>query len=406
MILMVFVFVGTAAGQALKDITVSGQVRHRTEYTGKDFDSNRDNVWFHLLRTRINVTANPAEDVKAFVQIQDSRLFGSEDNTLSDGSADAIDVHQAFFQVDNLFGSEFTARIGRQEINVGNQRLVGAVGWHNVGRSFDGVRFMHEMEKGSLQLFAAKLVGSMGIPDSQNLFGASGAIPFSEGHNVEILALFDNDTSEIDGGEADGEHVLSRYTVGAAAKGKASDLDYEVEAYFQGGNKEQGGGLDRASISAYLVSGNVGFVVSKERNVRVGALYTIVSGDDDSSDDEFGAFNTLFATNHKFYGFMDYFLGFGSAGGMGLRDLAVSLGLNASEALRVKIDVHHFTADQVPSGFDDVFGQEVGVTGIYAYNSAFSFTGGGSAFFPGEIMDITRGEDTAVWAYLMTVVNL
>ncbi len=135
-------------------------------------------------------------------------------------------------------------------------------------------------------------------------------------------------------------------------------------------------------------------------------MYTIVSGDDDSSDDEFGAFNTLFATNHKFYGFMDYFVSFGSAAGMGLRDLAVSLGVNASEALRLKIDVHHFTADQVPDGFDDVFGQEVDVTGVYKYNSAFSFTIGLSAFAPGDLMDIMRGEDTAFWAYLMTVVNL
>ncbi len=404
--LLVFAFVGSAAGQGLKDVSVSGQVRHRTEYTGKDFDSNRDNVWFHLLRTRINMTANPAEDVKAFVQFQDSRFFGSETNTLTDGSADAMDVHQAFFQVDNVFDSKFSARIGRQEIIVGNERLMGAVGWSNIGRSFDGVRFMHELEKGSLQFFAAKLVGEMDVPDSQNLFGAAGAFPFSDGHDVEVMALYDNNTSEIDGGEADGEHVLSRYTVGAAATGKTNGLDYEVEVYFQGGNKEQSGGFERASISAYLVSGKVGFVVSKKRKVRLGALYTIVSGDDDSSDDEFGAFNTLFATNHKFYGFMDYFVSFGGANGPGLRDLAVSLGVNASDALRLKVDLHHFTADQTPAGVDDVFGQEVDVTGVYRYNSAFSFTIGVSAFVPGDLMKVKRGDDTAFWFYLMTAVNL
>ena len=404
-ILLTFLPQTNAFGQELKEISLSGQVRSRSEYSGKDFNSDRDNISFHLLRTRLNVAARPAEDIRTFVQFQDSRVFGSELNTLSDGDADAIDVHQAYFQIDNFFDSELTVRFGRQEINVGNQRLVGAVGWHNIGRSFDGLRLLYGMEAGSLQFFAARLVGSSGVAEGKNLYGAEGTFALSEGHKLSVLALLDNDTEKIETGPSEGEHMLSRYTVGATASGASGNLDYEMEAFFQGGNQENGAD-ERSSIRGSLLSANVGLLVSEKKNVRIGGLVTLVSGDKDSADDERSSFNTLFATNHKFYGFMDYFLNFGSPTGTGLRDYSLSLSMNTSNAVRVKVDVHHFMADQLPTGINDVFGQEIDVTGAFRYNEALSFTIGVSAFFPDDLMKSFRGDDTAFWAYLMTAVNL
>ncbi|GMQ81874.1 MAG: hypothetical protein BMS9Abin05_1311 [Rhodothermia bacterium] len=403
--LLTFLLQTNAFGQGLKEVSLSGQIRSRSEYSGKDFNSDRDNITFHLLRTRLNVAARPAEDLRTFVQIQDSRVFGSETNTLSDGSADAIDVHQAYFQVDNFFDSELTVRLGRQEINVGNQRLVGAVGWDNIGRSFDGLRMFYDLEGGSLQFFAARLVGSSGVAEGKNLYGAEGTFPLSDGHKLSVLALLDNDTAEIETGPSEGEHRLSRYTVGATANGASRNFDYELEAFFQGGNQERGAN-ERASIRGSLLSAKAGLLVSEEKNIRIGGLVTLVSGDKDAADNERRAFNTLFATNHRFYGFMDYFVSFGSPAGIGLRDYSLSLALNPSEALRVKVDIHQFMADQVPAGADDEFGQEVDVTGVFKYNEAFSFTIGASAFTPGDLMKSSRGDDTAFWAYLMTVVNL
>ncbi len=404
LVLLAAAFTGSSAAQQTGKISISGQIRHRTEYTAKDFNADRDNVWFHLLRTRVNVSAAPTEDVTAFIQVQDSRVFGSEVHTLFDGSADALDAHQAYLQVNNLFDSDFSARIGRQEIAIGNERLVGPVGWHNIGRSFDGAVISYKAETGSFKALAAKLVGEVTTPASQNLFGVIGSYPFSAGQKLEALVLLDNNSAMILGGPDNGERKLSRITLGAAATGKKSKLDYEAEAYLQTGDASAGDGVARSSISAYLLSGKLGYVVSPERNVRVGGLYTIVSGDDDATDDEFGNFSTLFATNHKFYGFMDYFLGFG--GPHGLRDASLSVGFDASDRLRVLVDLHQFTADQEQATGGKTFGQEVDVTGIYSYNSAFSFRVGLSAFTPDELMESMKGSgDTAFWGYLMTIVN-
>ncbi len=39
----------------------------------------------------------------------------------------------------------------------------------------------------------------------------------------------------------------------------------------------------------------------------IGVGIDYLSGDD-GTDDDYNVFNTLYATNHKYYGFMDYFI--------------------------------------------------------------------------------------------------
>jgi len=51
-----------------------------------------------------------------------------------DGSADSFDLHQGFVTINNFFNFPVTLKLGRYEVIYGPQRLMGAVGWHNVGR--------------------------------------------------------------------------------------------------------------------------------------------------------------------------------------------------------------------------------------------------------------------------------
>ena len=389
-----------ATAQSTDRLSVTGQIRQRTEYSAKDFNADQDDPLFSFLRTRINVGVRANEDVKAFVQFQDSRVWGQENSTLN-GNAPLFDVHQAYFTVSNVFDTGFNAKVGRQEINVGNQRLVGAVGWHNVGRSFDAARFMYKAEKGSLDIFAARLVGSTGTPDGDNLFGAVGTYPIDDGKRIEALVLFDNSTFPIPAGADADENTLSRITAGAAAYGKEAGFDFELEGYYQMGDAFEAATGELGSIAAYLASAKVGYLVNEENGMRVGGLFTIVSGDDDAADGDINNFNTLFATNHKFYGFMDYFIGAGSFA-RGLQDLGLSFGMKANDQTSISIDLHNFSAPQAPAGADDVLGNEIDFTVNHKYNSALTIVAGLSAFMPG---DDFGGEDTAFWGYLSTIVN-
>jgi len=394
-----------SAAQSSDRLSLTGQIRQRSEYSAKDFDAGNDNTFFSLLRTRINLGVTATDDVKAFVQFQDSRTWGGGNPGAArgtmDGSAPMLDVHQAYFSVQNLFESGLTAKIGRQEINIGNQRLIGAVGWHNVGRTFDAARFGYALETGSIDLFAARLIGNTGAPRGQNLFGAVATFPLASHHTVTALALLDNNTTAITGGPDNGQNLLQRFTTGFALNGATSGLDVEVEAYYQMGDQFEPATGKLGSIGAYLVSGKLGYVVNESNGFKIGGLFTILSGDDSAGDGDVKNFDTLFATNHKFYGFMDYFVGAGSFA-RGLQDMGVSFGMKPNPKTSLSLDLHNFTAPQAAAGLKTGLGQEVDFTVNHTYNSALSIVGGVSVFVPG---DDFGGSDNAFWGYVSTIVS-
>lgn len=384
---------------------MSGQIRHRSEYSAKDFNADIDNPLFSLLRTRLQVGVNATSDVKAFIQLQDARTWGGGNPALGrgtmDGSAQAFDVHQAYFAVSGMFGTNLAAKIGRQEINIGNQRLVGAVGWHNIGRSFDAARFTTTRESATFDLFAARLVGTVGTPIGQNLYGLVGSFPVSDGPKIEGVLLMDNNTSPVTSGADDGENTLQRFTAGATLNGVQSGLEYELEGYYQAGTVFENATGELGNIGAYLASVRVGYVVNPENGLKLGGLFTLVSGDDDATDGDVKNFDTLFATNHKFYGFMDYFVGAGSFA-RGLQDVSVQVGLSPNPKTTLALDFHHFTAPEAPQGIEKGLGQEIDFTVNFTYNKALSLVGGLSAFVPG---DDFGGQDTAFWGYISSIVT-
>ncbi len=399
------VLVEKGNAQTTDRFSISGQLRQRTEYSAKDFNADVSNPFYSLLRTRLNVGVNASEDVKAFVQFQDSRTWGGENAAIGrgtlDGSAPQIDVHQAYFEVSDVFNSHVRAKIGRQEINVGNERLVGAVGWHNVGRTFDAARFGYTVENISFDVFAARLIGNTSNTFGDNLFGVVGGFQLAENQRLEPLILLDNSTNPIVNGPDDGKNTLQRLTLGAAFNGHSSGFEYELEAYYQAGDQLEAATGKRGSIEAHLASARVGYLLNSEKGLKVGALFTVVSGDDQATDGKIKNFDTLFATNHKFYGFMDYFVGAGSFA-RGLQDVAATLSMKGSDKATLAVGIHHFTAPQAPAGISNTLGQEIDFTVNYAYNKALGLTGGISAFLPG---DDFGGKDNGFWAYLATTVT-
>ncbi|MCH7976239.1 MAG: efflux RND transporter permease subunit, partial [Bacteroidetes bacterium] len=176
-------------------VTVNGQVRHRSEYDDKGLTETGDADLFHLLRTRLGVTARPSEHVSAFIQIQDARKFGEEGDlqTVStlDGSADQLDFHQAYLEVDVPGVKGLSARVGRQELAYGNERLVGSIGWSNVGQAFDGAVLKLDHSRGAADLFAMQLRAPDDVPGSQNLFGLYTSWAIGEDHAVEVVTEYD-----------------------------------------------------------------------------------------------------------------------------------------------------------------------------------------------------------------------
>ena len=379
--------------------SLNGQIRHRFEYNNKDLNSDVDAVSFNLLRTRIGVRFEPAAHTEALLQVQDARTLGEETNTLTDGSADQLDLHQAYFKIVDLFNAPVDIQVGRFEAKYGSERLIGAVGWHNIGRSFDGVLVRLHPENAKIDVFNYKVAEKLqpGETGDLNVLGIYGDFPLIEGYTTQAFALWQR---------AYPTSSLSRYTIGGFVKGRTANVLSTVEWAYQGGKREN------MDVAAYMVTFDLGYAFPKLTYAPIlSAGIDYLSGDNNPAGGTYKVFDTLYATNHKFYGFMDYFLNIPvHTSGLGLRDLHAALAAKPHKRAGVKLVYHHFQANEDfalgGGAFSTHFGDEVDLTLNVKYNPRVTFVGGGSVFVPGRIFDVTRGSDTGFWAYAMTIVNL
>lgn len=406
---VLLLLVPTSRAQSTSQFTFSGQIRHRSALDGRDFNADTSPADVHLLRTRLNAAIEPVDRVQAFVQIQDSRRFGAGNADLARGtmdpSAGQLDVHQAYFVVRDLFEMPLSIKVGRQELAYGNQRLVGSVGWSNVGRSFDAGVLAYNRERASVDLFAARLAGSpVEGNGSENLFGLYSSWQLGNSHTLDVYALLDNNTNQIPSRDGSPTDRLVRFTPGATLEGSVSGASYSLEAILQTGKTTDSPGAVRSTIDASLFGASASAPVGAI-GARLGAGYTRLSGDDRPDDDVRGQFNTLFATNHKFYGFMDYFPA--SASPYGLQDFRVEATVPLSSQVDLATTLHHFTqAESTPSVGTKVLGQELDVTVTYKFADSVTFKTGVSGFLPDEAMEMRFGnDDPSVWGYVTSTVN-
>ena len=95
-------------------------------------------------------------------------------------------------------------------------------------------------------------------------------------------------------------------------------------------------------ISAWLLGGRVAYALPGAlRSIGVGIDY--LSGDDAPGDDEYRAFNTMYHTGHKWYGYLDLFLDPAArTGDRGLVDGMASATMQLGPKAPLAIDVHRF----------------------------------------------------------------
>jgi hypothetical protein len=344
------------------------------------------------MRARANLLAALDGDVSIFIQIQDVRIWGEETNTLSDFFANGLDLHQGYIslgsQGDGLFG-----RFGRQEVNFGGQRLVGAVGWTQQGRSFDGARLEGAGDFGVVRVLGARLGNDVSpfIDRNSALLGAYSTVDVSETQDVDVYVLYNHAASS---DESDPDAQTKQYTFGARWVGNAAKLSYRAEASFQSG--------DRAgrSVSAFMLGGRVarGF-----GDFTATLWYDYLSGSEDPSSGDVKVFDTLFATNHKFYGFADLFLNIPvHTAGRGLQDAVAKFAYRVNDDWRVSADVHSFHLAKKGSLDSGHLGEEIDVGVSWRHSRNLDITAGSALVFQRDAWSqIGRLDRNMLWGYLM-----
>ncbi len=401
------------------DWLISGQIQLRTELDGRDFSNLTHPLTFSSMRTRLGVAKSIEDKLEFFVQISDSRVFGEEQNTLK--SISNIDLHQGYIKLKNLFDWDWIVQAGRFELKYGTERFIGPVGWHFVGRSFDGLKITIAPNNFNIDLFALtlqeanKYIGNANpsvypLPQqaspSNSIYGFWKNNKFNDGSELDVFGYFDIDRTK----NLQNQKKLSLFTVGSTFQGSYNNFSTIIEDAIQFGTNN---GKD---VFAYLVSAQG---IYSFGNTKIGLGADFVSGTSPDEKNDLNSFNPAYGTNHKFYGFMDYFINVPlNSNNLGLNDFYLTGTFTPKESKFVfKAVLHQMMSNKsadillasasAPTS-ENTFGQEADFSIRYNFIKGTAITWGGSFFIPGNLMKFNFNfrDDIAYWSYFMITANL
>ena len=339
--------------------TVKWNFRYRMEQV--EVDGPLKDAFASTLRSR--VTLNSASfsfaeslNIRALVEVDHVGLIGGESyNSTVNGKSqfatiadpDALDLNQAALAI--KWNDSSLVTLGRQRINLGDQRFIGGVGWRQNEQTFDGVRLTQNFGK-SFQIDIANL------HNANRVFGPDGA-------NADLHGSFNLVHSQW---KVTSEHVLQGYfydldfetlparsssTNGIDYKGTSNKLSWQL-SYASQRDAHLAPTNYKTNYSRMELSYPIDVVTIKGIYERLG------------SDGNF-AFQTPFATLHAFNGFADMFL---TTPVKGLEERAVQFSLPIGP-VKTSISWHKFYSD----GGDTHYGDETDFSFIFDLNKQLQF---------------------------------
>lgn len=391
-------------------IKFGGQIRARQESTNilsYATPGGRHGQDQTLLRIRLWAEADAGHDIKGYLQLQDARLFGSEPNTTANTAN--VDLHQGYLDILNIFGQPVDARIGRMELQYGDQRLVGTLDWNNVGRAFDGARLRYRFEQAAVDAFAVNVKQTADVKRNQAFWGLYSSCKAVSRHEADLYVLGRDFGDGTQTAELGNKGNLSDRTLGARVKGTPGAWDYTGEAAWQFGRKAG----QRARAWAAAATG--GYTFAHAYKPRLGVEYDYASGDSNPSDNAVQTFDPLFPTGHLYQGYQDIFYWRNGHDFKGTASIVPAAGW------KVQADYHKFLLDH---GFDAWYdktgaviardmtggsgrnvGDEIDLHVRAKFRDTIGLWFGYSRFFPGRFVKNTVGNKDRDWAFFQATLD-
>lgn len=408
---------------------VPGTGANSVDFSGLTPDNN-----YWLLRSKLHVGWRPLSWVNLFGEARDSQSFS--DDRVPEPEEDSLDLHQAWVNIGDPKEFPLSAKVGRQELSYGDERLVGAFDWNNIGRVFDAAKVRYDNPEFWVDAFTGRVVlandGEFNVVNDYDWFSGiySSSRTLVPKHEAQFYFLARNTGAESPNAttgspQAGGPTARDIYTLGArfqSLPGQFGPWDYDAELAGQFGNfydATAGERLDHRAFAAHAAGGYTW--KDTPFTPRAGLEYNFGSGDSDPTDDTHGTFENLFPTNHKFYGFMDFF------SWQNMHDVRLTTSVKPSKALTVTLDYHLFwladTSDYfygvsgaprrsggygIQPGNDSFAGSEIEVVATYRVTRFGVLQAGYGHFFRGDYikqsLDATGSQD-ADWVYVQAALN-
>jgi len=437
----------SASYAELQNVEVGGQIRIRANYYDLDESLSQESSWVEQ-RTRLSVKADFTDEVSMFVELDEWGIWGDSLRTNyitgvdgnGNNGADDASIYQAYIQADQMWGTPLRLRVGRQELSMGSEWLVGTNDTSSffTGLSFDAIRLDYITDEFSVTGVVSHLAdnasgiggtGNDGLLDDDVVMTALYA-SYTGLEDITIdayyIGVYDDDQAGVGvtpqgafaalegrrqwGVANPGFLALNNtfdriaeettiHTIGLRGAGTYGAFDLESEIAYQFGeiDVDNGGffGDDDLEYDALAFNLEAGYTfdITWTPRVYLGAAF-FEGGDQDNGGFFFGdddndlSFNRLFS-NWEYSEFLEN------------TDLSNSLiyraGISAmpTEKISLLLALAYFQADEeVDLGFDgfgifDLFdndaddneGLEVGLYGDYQYSEDLVFRAGFAHFF-------------------------
>lgn len=392
---------GAAVVQAADDTEFFLEVRERLEHqenlndkfyglnpkTGEASDS------YLLSRIRVGLTHNFNEHFKGKISLQDSRAidWGFQDSDWSAGEFggiennpqhDPLELGETWLEYQNGL---MTAKVGRQAIAYGNNRVFGPGAWKNSGKwVWDAAKLRLKHNQHWLDAFYGKTMlhdpNSFSLSHRHGFTGSGlyGHLQLHDSLTLEPMFITKYNDASNDYAEKD------LYYIGARTVYQANGWKLDATYLQQSGDVYKNNGT-RTQADAQGMNLDIHYRFNPQW--LVGTTYAFASGDDKSTPEN-ERFDGVYGASDKYYGRMNVMAW------SNLSDFGVLGNYRPHRDWELQVEYHQFYADQIDDAWrayktglnadSKHYGDEVDLTATYKLNPQWVLMAGAGAFMPGK----------------------
>lgn len=385
-------------------VKISAEIRPRAEFRNgfkRPLNLEEQAAFFIEQRSRFYVEFHN-DKIDFMLVPQDVRIWGNAEQ--------ANKTDKALFNMQQAWAAyrfNLSSRImtGRMELEYDNARILGNLDWAQQGRSHDLLKY--EYNDRTVRLHAGLAFNQDDTSPEPTKLSNTYYTRLNNYKTMQFVwfnkTMNENQFSLLvlnEGRQYSQDTVYYLQTIGSYGVINCSSFSLTGEYYFQTGRNKLG-----ATTRAHLGSLSLTYRLNNEININAGGDY--LTGDDPKTNKN-EAFDPLYGTHHKFYGFMDYFYVGNAHGNAGLGDLYLKCGWQKGP-FATQLDGHRFTTSanvlaETGNSLDRYLGTELDFSLGYNVDPFFNIKGGYSMLFYTPTMRSVKQINTgnqASWAWLM-----
>jgi hypothetical protein len=378
------------------DFNTNGQVRIR--HLASDLEALQSSEWSQSTesRVRLGLKAQIDSTLGGFVEFQDSRRWGSEQEfkngvpqSKTIGNSHNTDLHQAWIHWNGSFGQW---KLGRQKVAWGSQRLLSSLEWHPNARVFDGLTTQMPLGKAQIQGIGAWIADTNATKskDQAWISGAHVNIPLFQALSVELYGLYDQSRL--------GSMGFPNWDLAYLGQ----RIVYKDGLYVEEETILQLGEVGTQESFAWQLALRAGF---QNKDLTLSLGYDAMSGDQDPKDQKSKVYLNPYSFGHQYFGWMDYVISNkADTKSQGIQDYRIDFSWTIPLG-ELQFAAHHFSTQTA----GDPLGQEFDLQWTYKAHPKLTIPIGAGLFIPGDSankLSLLKGKDHATWqVYTMPTLN-